>query len=272
MSLPADSRRRMLLPATSQRHQLPLSHRFEWSACAQVEDSISVSEPCADPEGTGTYMLSIPQAQVACRYKDLARVLKKRGLSAEAKAAWIHALDLLTLVASLHPELPEVQRRRCECANDLAWFLINERDPAVADSQLAVSLAVQATQANPKVAAYWNTLGAAYYRAGSHPDAIAALERSIALSGEGTGFDYVFLALAHARLGQYEQAHQWNTQADIWMGKNGSHLFELTRHHAQARAYLTSKVFPTANLMRRSSEATLESAGAARSSSNDTEL
>ena len=52
------------------------------------------------------------------------------------------------------------------------------------DPQLAVRLAVQTTEAEPEAAAYWNTLGAAYSRAGDDANAITALERSVTLTGE----------------------------------------------------------------------------------------
>ena len=192
-----------------------------------------------------TRMLSIPQAQLARRYQELARVLKNQGLPAEAKSAWIHALDLLTEVASSHPDLPEVQKHRWDCANDIAWFLINEPDPAVGDPQLAVRLAIQTTEAEPEAAAYWNTLGAAYSRAGDDASAITALERSVTLTGGGTGFDFVFLTLAHARLGQYEQANHWKAQTDLWMEQHEIHHPELTRLHVQAGASLTFKPEPS---------------------------
>ncbi len=169
-------------------------------------------------------MRLIPQAQLAHRYRELARTLKNQGQSALAKATWMHALDLLTEVASSYPDLPAAQKCRWDCANDIAWFLINEADCAVADPQLAVRLATLATQADPEAAVYWNTLGAAHLRAGNAADAITALERSVALTAGGTGFDYVFLALAHAQLGHPEQARQWKTQADLWMEQHEAHI------------------------------------------------
>ena len=242
-TLPMNSKRRISIQDSSERGQLPWSPKSRLS-CGQVKDPTMLAEPSADPIEAETRMLSIPQAQLARRYQELARVLKNQGLPAEAKSAWIHALDLLTEVASSHPELPEAQRHRWDCANDIAWFLINEPDPAVGDPQLAVRLATQTTQADPETAAYWNTLGAAYHRAGSEVNAITALERSVALTGGGTGFDYVFLTLAHAQLGQHEQAQQWKTQADLWMEQHETHHSELSRLHAQARACLTFKGDP----------------------------
>ncbi len=242
-TLPMNSQRRISIQDSSERGQLPWPSKSRLS-CGQVEDPTMPAEPSADPIEAETHMLSIPQAQLARRYQELARVLKNQGLPAEAKSTWIHALDLLTEVASSHPELPEAQRHRWDCANDIAWFLINEPDPAVGDPQLAVRLATQTTQADPEAAAYWNTLGAAYHRAGSAANAITALERSVALTGGGTGFDYVFLTLAHAQLGQHEQAQQWKTQADLWMEQHETHHSELSRLHAQASACLTFKGDP----------------------------
>ena len=140
---------------------------------------------------------------------------------------------------------PEIQKQRWDCANDLAWFLINEPDPAVGDLQLAVRLATQTTEAEPEAAAYWNTLGAAYSRAGDDANAITALERSVTLTGGGTGFDFVFLTLAHSRLGQYEQANHWKAQTDLWMEQHEIHHPELSRLHVQAGASLTFKPEPS---------------------------
>ena len=181
------------------------------------------------------------QERLADRYQRLARALKEQGSSAEARVAWINALDLLAEVASIHPDLPGIQRQRWNCANDLAWFLINEPDPTVGDLQLAIRLASQTTEVDPEAAAYWNTLGAAYYRAGDDASAITALERSVTLTGGGTGFDFLFLTLAHSRLGQYEQANHWKAQTDLWMEQHEIHHPELSRLRVQAGASLTCK-------------------------------
>ena len=71
------------------------------------------------------------------------------------------------------------------------------------------------------------------------PDAITALERSVTLTGGGTGFDFAFLTLAHARLGQNEQANHWKAQTDLWMEQHEIHHPELSRLHVQAGASLT---------------------------------
>jgi hypothetical protein len=233
-AVPTDSRRFPSIRDSTESNRLPGSSNTRLSQ-GQFADPTFLPEAAVDSTTALQPMCLIPQSQLARRYRALARALKKRGKSAQAKAMWMHALDLLNAVASGYPDLPAAQKDRSDCANDIAWFLINEPDCAVDDPQLAVRLATQATQANPEAAVYWNTLGAAHYRAGNEVDAITALERSVALTAGGTGFDYVFLALAHTQLGHPEQALHWKTQADLWMEHNEAYRSELSRLHAQAR-------------------------------------
>jgi uncharacterized protein HemY len=100
-----------------------------------------------------------------------------------------------------------VRRRWCDCANDLAWLRANHPEPARRDPASAVALARQIVAECPDSAAYWNTLGVAHYRAGDAGAAAAALGRAAALGG-GTAFDDVFLAMAHARLGEPDDARR----------------------------------------------------------------
>ena len=178
----------------------------------------------------------VTHGQLADRYKQLARALKDQRQPAQAKAAWAHALSLLTNLVSTHPEVPEFQRLRWDCANDFAWFLLEEVDPNVADPLMALGLVSQAAEADPQCPTYWNTLGLAFYRTGNAASAITALERSIALTDGGTGFDYVFLALAHAQLGHHEQAQSWSAQADLWIRQHKTCHPQLRQFHEQFRA------------------------------------
>jgi hypothetical protein len=135
----------------------------------------------------------------------------------------------LTDLASTHPGVPEYQRLRWNCANNFAWFLLSEPDAGVGDPLVALRLGGEATNADPECGTYWNTLGAACYRAGDAAGAITALERSMLLTDGGNAFDYSFLALAHAQLGHQEPAQAWNTRADLWMQQHECHHSELCR-------------------------------------------
>jgi uncharacterized protein HemY len=82
-----------------------------------------------------------------------------------------------------------------------------------------VAMAQQMVEQCPNAEVYWNTLGAACYRAGDAASAVAALDHATALGG-GTAFDNVFLAMAHARLGDHEQAELRLTHAIFGMARD----------------------------------------------------
>jgi tetratricopeptide (TPR) repeat protein len=185
--------------------------------------------PSPDPTNASDLLRPASQESLAIRYKELARTLKNQGQPAQAKAAWVHALDMLKNLASTNPGVPEFQRLHWDCTNDFAWFLLNEPDPGVGDPLMALRLAGEAAEANPECGTYWNTLGAASYRTGDATGAITALERSISLTDGGNAFDYIFLALAHAQLGQQGQARAWNARVDLWIQQHECHHPELSR-------------------------------------------
>ena len=149
---------------------------------------------------------------LADRYRRVGRSFKQEGRWNEAESAWRQALDLLTGLLEAKPGSPELQRLWCDCANDLAWLWANHPNPAERDPDAAVAMARRMVEQCPNAEVYWNTLGTAYYRAGDDDAAVAALDRAMALGG-GTAFDDVFLAMAHARLGNHEQAELRLTQA-----------------------------------------------------------
>jgi len=183
---------------------------------------------------------SKPQENLALQYQTLGRDLKTQGRPAEAKAVWLHALDLWTELTTTCPDRSLLNQHWCDCANDLAWLLANAPDTAVRDSASAIALAGKVAEANPNCATYWNTLGAAYYRAGDFNSAIAALGRAIDLSEGGTAFDHVFLAMAHAQLGDQEQAQQWLDHAEVWMERHSTDHCELACLRDEARSVLSA--------------------------------
>ena len=184
-------------------------------AAAQASREMSARQGDATVEpGAG---LREPREGIARRYQTLGRDSKTQGRFAEAKAIWLRALDLWADLTTAFPDRAVLHHHWCECANDLAWLLANAPDPAVRDPAHAVALAGKAAEANPNCATYWNTLGAAHYRAGDFNATITALGRAIDLTEGGTAFDHLFLAMAHAQLGDQERAQHWLGQATLWM-------------------------------------------------------
>jgi tetratricopeptide (TPR) repeat protein len=178
--------------------------------------------------------------RLAARYRRLGRALKDHGRPAEAKTAWLHALDLLTEPLLTPSSTPSLSQDWCDCANDLAWLFLSTPDPAVRDPASAVALAAKAAAAHPECSVYWNTLGAAHYRAGNFETTIAALDRATALSHGGTAFDHVFLAMAYAQMAKYEQAHRSFDRATHWMERYQLGHPELLRLCDEARSILST--------------------------------
>jgi hypothetical protein len=163
----------------------------------------------------------------ATEYQSLGRAFRDHGRYLEAKNAWLGALDLLSKQASAQPTAPALRQKWCECANDLAWLLVMAADPGVRDPAAALSLASQASAAYPECGAYWNTLGAAYYRVRDFRAALTALDRASWLNGGATAFDLFFLAMAYAQLGDQQQASQCLALAVGWMEQHCPNHIEL---------------------------------------------
>jgi serine/threonine protein kinase len=103
--------------------------------------------------------------------------------------------------------------------NRLAYVLANcplttQRNPAE-----AIALAREAIARDSGQAAYWNTLGSAYCRAGDYSAARAALDRSMELKGGADAYDWLVLALMSLRRGDKPQARRWYDQAVHWMDR-----------------------------------------------------
>jgi eukaryotic-like serine/threonine-protein kinase len=138
--------------------------------------------------------------------------------------------DLSKLVV-LSPTDPTIQ-------NNLAWMLATCTDMKLRDPSRAIELAKQAVELVPNRGVFWNTLGAAHYRAGDPKAAIDALTKSMELRSGGDGNDWFFLAMAHCQLGEKDEARKWYDRAVPWMEKNQPKNEELIRFRAEAAAVL----------------------------------
>ena len=82
----------------------------------------------------------------------------------EAEEAWSSALQYWAELAADHPH--DLGYRNCwlDGLNDSAWTLISHPGLEGRDVSRAIQLAEQAIGLEPASAAYWNTLGIAYFR------------------------------------------------------------------------------------------------------------
>jgi tetratricopeptide (TPR) repeat protein len=162
------------------------------------------------------YVLSRPvvsRIAMTDRYRELGRSLKRERLWADAYSAWQQAFDVLTELAVRYPDHPDLLRRWCDCANDVAWLLLNHPDLDSRGPAYALSLAARVVDRCANSDVYRNTLGAAYLRNGDPAAAITLLEGAAASSESENPFNHVFLAMAYAQLGDREKARHWLAQA-----------------------------------------------------------
>jgi serine/threonine protein kinase/Tfp pilus assembly protein PilF len=123
----------------------------------------------------------------------------------------------------------------------LAWQLATCPDPVLRDPKQAVRLARKSVAARSEQVDYWNTLGAAYYRAGDYQAALRALDRSMRLNRGGNCGDWFFVAMARWQRGEKKQARRWYARAVHDLERKtppGYDAEELRRIRAEATALL----------------------------------
>jgi eukaryotic-like serine/threonine-protein kinase len=107
----------------------------------------------------------------------------------------------------LAEQIPESPSR----LNEVSWSVVSRPGAAPEAYRLALKYAEAGCQLVPSDGAMLNTLGVAHYRAGHYREAVATLTQSDRLNTEGAlgtqPADLAFLALAHNRLGEPDQAH-----------------------------------------------------------------
>ncbi len=157
-------------------------------------------------------------------YLKLVNLLCELGRPTEAADPYRKALELESEDAAVN--------------NLLARFLATSPEPRWRNAALAVRLAKKAVSAKPESGNNRNTLGVAYYHIGDDKAAIAELETAMSMKEGGDSLDWFFLAMAHWRLGDRDQARTWFDRAVQWMDRHKAHDEELRRFRAEAEAML----------------------------------
>jgi hypothetical protein len=96
-------------------------------------------------------------------------------------------------------------------ANDVTWAsaMATSEAPNLSETVRLAELGVSSAPEDLK-SAYLNTLGAALYRAGRFAEAVRRLDEGIQKrKGVNLEADWVFLAMAHHRLGHQDAARRW---------------------------------------------------------------
>jgi tetratricopeptide (TPR) repeat protein/serine/threonine protein kinase len=165
--------------------------------------------------------------QFAPAHYNLGRALHQKGELHDALTAYQEAVRLQPDNAQAREQLQAV-----------AWLLASPAGAQVRDPEQALALVRQISRLSPRNAAYWSTLGAAYYRAGDWKASVAALEKSMELRQGGDGFDWFFLAMARWQLGEKGPAREWYERAARWTDRHAPNSQQLQRFRAEAAALL----------------------------------
>ena len=127
------------------------------------------------------------------------------------------AIADLEAALALEPNRPTPGNLLAMCRNNRAWELAS--GPESGDLPRALRLVKQAAESDPEHGVFLNTLGVVQYRLGRYDAAIATLSRSLAANhGRSEGFDLLFLAMAHHRLGHPGEARACYDRAVRWIG------------------------------------------------------
>jgi tetratricopeptide (TPR) repeat protein/serine/threonine protein kinase len=119
----------------------------------------------------------------------------------------------------------ELDPKNAAAHNNLAWLLASRLDATkLRDPGRAVELAKKAVQLLPEEGHCWGVLGAALYWAGDWKAAVTVLNKSKVLKKGGDAYTWLFLAMAHRKLGDHNAARRCYDQALRWLQKNRAAL------------------------------------------------
>lgn len=129
--------------------------------------------------------------------------------------------------------------------NSLAWFCVTGPE-AFRDAHQALPHAQLAVQRAPKNALFANTLGVVQYRLGKWQEAVATLEKSMALDKSRHDAHNLFvLSMCHVQLGSNAKAQDCFDRAVQWWEKQNNlpaqHIEELMAFRAEAEGLLQGK-------------------------------
>jgi tetratricopeptide (TPR) repeat protein len=177
--------------------------------------------------------------QKAAYHRDLGQAHHLFGLALRRLGRTDEAREVLRQALSHYRAALELDDSDYRGVNYLAWVLATLEDRELRIPAEAVVLAEKAVALAPESGSCWNTLGVARYTAGNNREAIAALRESLRLSKPGLEvYNWLFLAMAHARLGNDREARDWYEKARSWAQANRADGDEIHRLLAEAKSQL----------------------------------
>ncbi len=164
---------------------------------------------------------------------------RNRAQALTSNGAFLTVVKKYDLALQQYQAAVEVAPNSPHVNNNFAWFLVTCPDRTYHDPQYAIQLASKAVELVPNEGTFWNTLGVCHYRAGNWEESLSALERSNRCLGDAfVGFNAMFMAMAHWKLGRHEEANRQYDVAVKWMRENQVADEELVRFCEEAAQLL----------------------------------
>jgi hypothetical protein len=182
---------------------------------------------------------------LAREYGRLGRIVARGGSPRESEPARRRSLELWETLEAEAPDDAEARFRRAEAQNDLAWAICAGPGREADEVAEAIRLAATALEQAPDDPAFWNTLGAARYRAGEWAAAIAALERSAHLGVGNSPFHLFIHAMAAARAGDGRRGSELLARAVEGARREAPGHAGLARLRTEAEAVVHGAVAPS---------------------------
>jgi protein O-mannosyl-transferase len=135
----------------------------------------------------------------------------------------------------------QINPNNFDACNNLAWILATSPREEMLNPAQAVELAKKALELNPAFTAAYNTLGVAYYRSGNWQSAIEWLDRSQEAVHGTNAVDWLFLAMAHERLGESNEARKYYARAVKLIDGNATKSEEIVRFRRETEKLLSDK-------------------------------
>jgi tetratricopeptide (TPR) repeat protein len=155
----------------------------------------------------------------------------------------LHSLGRNEEAVAAYEKALQLDDRSTYAMGGLAWGLATSTDPGVRNVPRAVAVARSGVALAPEDGGLWNTLGVALYRAGAWQESMSAFEKSMALGGGGTAYDWFFVAMLHARANREDKAREMYDKAVAWTKAHHPDDKELERFRSEAGEALASVAF-----------------------------
>jgi tetratricopeptide (TPR) repeat protein len=156
----------------------------------------------------------------------------------EAVSSLRRAIEIREGLADEVPDIARFRRFVFGAYYNLGWLLATCTTPGVGDPREAVALLSKCVMGVPDSSLYWQSLGVAHYRAGDWQPAIASLDKSADLKSGGDAQDGFYLAMAHWRAGNADDAREWFRRADELMNQRGGENQVIANLRAEAAKLL----------------------------------